>query len=993
MRIVFTLLMVSLVWPVFGQSIREEAVSARLLERVQQAPEATHHFFILLKDRVDIQSINLELRTRKAGLAQRAQEVIPALQAKAEATQAPLIQLLEAHPGVLPGSIRSFWITNLIGVQANASVIAELSRHPDVAMLDWNAPLALSAFERTAPAALSAVPGGIEPGLAAIKAPALWAMGYTGYGRVAFTNDTGIDPYHPALGAQFRGFYASAEASWYEYDGSVSFPYDCDNHGSHVTGTILGLDRQTSDTIGVAFNAQWIGCSTIGCGSENFNLDNIGALQWAADPDGNPATVDDMPDVVNNSWYDPNIDDDCTSVYVDVLTALDALGVAVVFSAGNEGPGTQTISSPHNINVDLVNSFTVGAVNGNNSTLPIANFSSRGPSNCGGEGSLLIKPEVSAPGVSVRSSVPGDGYAFFNGTSMAAPHVSGAVLLLKEAFPYLPGNDIKLALYFTCTDLGTPGEDNTYGMGIIDVEAAFYYLIDQGHVPLAPAPALVDAAVLRLDAGVYQCEEWISGSSVVLGNTGQVAITSMEVQVGAGMGSEIVSWTGLLEPGDWIELPLPGLQAEPGVADLSVELLSVNGASDDRPLNNRFFRPLQVIDRQRPTAEADLASGMTICEGSVVALRAGTQNAGEAFFSWYEEATGAAALGEGPVFLAGPLSSDTVFYLGVRYAEKTGLEAREAGAWQAGGNPAQEGLVFDALIPFRLNTVKAYVETTGPRIVKLLDAEGQSLRTKPLVVNETGEVLLNLNMSIPAGQGLRLVLDAGIPLVYNSSGPAYPYVIEDVLAIRHATGSDSLERWYYFYDWEVEYEELCDRTPVPVMVSGQGQVLQPDFLVSADTLTLMNGSAAVSVTDLTVGATGWFWNFGDGTTSAEQNPVHSYSEPGIYAISLSASGADGCAGSAAAQVVVLPDPTSVAERMPAAALRLYPNPARDQVRLEWEGDASWVQITDLHGRSVLTRQVSGSWVELSLEGLSGGMYFVTLHTPRGLVAGKLQILR
>src|SRR5690606_17277289 len=122
-----------------------------------------------------------------------------------------------------------------------------------------------------------------------------------------------------------------------------------------------------------------------------------------------------IPDVINNSWGRDNtvVNQDwspCSEVVIPVISAVQAAGIANVFSAGNEGPGVSTLGVPHNINTGLVNSFTVGAVNGNEPTGLIASFSSRGPSLCGGEGSILIKPEVSAPGVNVRSAIQNGGY-------------------------------------------------------------------------------------------------------------------------------------------------------------------------------------------------------------------------------------------------------------------------------------------------------------------------------------------------------------------------------------------------------------------------------------------------------------------------------------------------------------------------------------------------------------------------------------------------------
>ena len=196
-------------------------------------------------------------------------------------------------------------------------------------------------------------------------------------------------------------------------------------------------------------------------------------------PDDNTTTTNDMPDVINNSWYDPS-SEYCNPIYEELFTNVEELGIAIVFSAGNSGSGTQTITTPKNINLSLVNTFATGNIDGANyltgDLTPIRSSSSRGPSRCGGEGSLLIKPEVCAPGTNIRSSVPGGGYGNKTGTSMAAPHVAGAIVLLKQAFPNFTGEKLKLALYNTAIDLGDTGEDNTYGNGLIDVYAAYQYL-------------------------------------------------------------------------------------------------------------------------------------------------------------------------------------------------------------------------------------------------------------------------------------------------------------------------------------------------------------------------------------------------------------------------------------------------------------------------------------------------------------------------------------
>ena len=304
-------------------------------------------------------------------------------------------------------------------------------------------------------------------------------MGITGQGRLASHLDTGVDVDHPAISSKWRGNQSGVLVSeaWFDPVTNTDRPFDSGTHGTHTMGTILG--HTSGDTIGVAFNSRWISAGVIDRGGLDATISNaLLALQWSADPDENPDTIDDVPDVSSNSWglapSFPGVDE-CDARYWQAIDNLEAATVVTVWAAGNEGRnGSQTLRSPADRITSPINTFSVGALSSDGQT--IANYSSRGPSGCSGTTEERIKPEVVARGSSVRSSIPDNGYRSFNGTSMATPHVAGAVLLLREAYPNSTVEEIKYALMNTAKDLGSSGEDNTYGHGLIDVYAAYQYL-------------------------------------------------------------------------------------------------------------------------------------------------------------------------------------------------------------------------------------------------------------------------------------------------------------------------------------------------------------------------------------------------------------------------------------------------------------------------------------------------------------------------------------
>ncbi|NDC73376.1 MAG: hypothetical protein EBZ62_08010, partial [Sphingobacteriia bacterium] len=421
---------------------------------------------VLLKDRVPVDSLERVWDLSNTPSSQRARYTVQLLQAKAELIQPLWLERFTALGGDIGQGnltfIQPYWISSLFVLEASpAYLLALLERYSTE--IEWiemdqdNAHAADPVLKNpVSPTGTESV-GGTEIGLRTVQAPLLWRRGYKGRGRLGMNIDTGVWGTHPALSSRWRGNFAPASHAWL---GSGNLPTDCGgttSHGSHVMGIMLGLDPLNQDTIGLAIESQWIAAGALCTGGST-----TAAFQWALNPDGLISTVHDMPDVINNSWGGATQDSaQCNSpTYIPLFNALSAAGIAVVFSAGNSGSGASTITSPKNININDVNVFCTGNVSVSpNNVINIAPSSSRGPSIClSTDSSLLIKPELVAPGTNVRSVGGASGYANLTGTSMASPHVSGAVLLLKEAFPNLPGSTLLRGLYQSGLDLGSLGE-------------------------------------------------------------------------------------------------------------------------------------------------------------------------------------------------------------------------------------------------------------------------------------------------------------------------------------------------------------------------------------------------------------------------------------------------------------------------------------------------------------------------------------------------------
>ena len=423
-------------------------------------------FWVYLRDEADLKGA-AKIKDR----ARQGREVQSRLRETARTSQSALIGVLrDAGASYTP-----FWIANTVEVKGDAKLLKRITALPEVERVTGDRTYALPELNETQdePAV-----DDVEWGVDRIGAPQVWKdYKATGEGIVVGSIDSGVQYDHPALVKQYRGNDGDGtfthDYNWYDPTVScgivVSTPCDNVGHGTHTVGTMVG-DGGAGNHVGVAPGAKWIaakGCAGSTCAQSAL----LAAGQFMLAPTdarGRNPRPDLRPHVVNNSWGSAAAGAD--PWFEQTVQAWVAAGIFPVFSNGNEGPDCGTDGNPGN----LKESYGVGAFDADGN---VASFSSRGPSEFGDD---LIKPNVSAPGVAIRSAYPGGKYAVGSGTSMAAPHVAGSIALLWSAAPAVARNidATRRLLDETAVDVpdvscgGTAGNNNVYGQGRLDIHAA-----------------------------------------------------------------------------------------------------------------------------------------------------------------------------------------------------------------------------------------------------------------------------------------------------------------------------------------------------------------------------------------------------------------------------------------------------------------------------------------------------------------------------------------
>jgi subtilisin len=245
--------------------------------------------------------------------------------------------------------------------------------------------------------------------------------------------DTGIEHIHNDLAPNFAGGVSFVPGE--------SFT-DGNGHGTHVAG-IIGARQNGSGIVGVAPN-----CSLYSVKA----LDRLGGGQYSWIISAIVWCVRNGMDVINMSLGGP----DHVQALEDACNYALQHNVLVVAAAGNTGPQEDSVGYPARYG-------SVIAVSAVDTSRNLANFSSRGQ-----------HVDLTAPGVQILSTLPGNRYGRMNGTSMAAPHVAGTAALAISSHRFTPAETIREILTRTADNLGTPGRDDHFGFGLVDAEQAAF---------------------------------------------------------------------------------------------------------------------------------------------------------------------------------------------------------------------------------------------------------------------------------------------------------------------------------------------------------------------------------------------------------------------------------------------------------------------------------------------------------------------------------------
>ncbi len=520
-------------------------VQRELVRKLESAaPDQLFNVFIRLHEQLDTQATmqavsDMSLRARRA-------HVIAELKNLARETQAPLLAELDAQRAVgAVGDVKSLWVANLVIAEVNAATIRRLSADSAVSAIHEVRPY--KPGEATDempvdPAALPAAGAAIEPNISLIGAPLLWERGYTGQGKVVGNSDTGTCTTHPDIanriwtnidepinGVDDDGNGFIDDWIGWDFESNDNNPTtSCTSHGSNTAGIIAG-DGTNGRQTGVAPGADIMILKA--CGESPA----MQAVQYALDNGADALTSSCSYKFPSRPFY---------AVWRDIGANALAAGMPQSNSIGNQGTQLGSHPIPYNISAPGVvpapwmhpSQTILGGLGNLTATggvlVSLASYSPSGHGPVGWEdiqinyptqrpipaqywdypwsnGTMqgLLKPDVVMP--TNVTTINGNGYGGFGGTSAATPHSGGSLGLLLSAAPNATPEDLSEAMQSNVIDLGAAGKDNDFGAGLPQLGQAAQDIWPIVTPTAAPSGQAVDPG----DFFVFQFQ-WVNNTNV-----------------------------------------------------------------------------------------------------------------------------------------------------------------------------------------------------------------------------------------------------------------------------------------------------------------------------------------------------------------------------------------------------------------------------------------------------------------------------------------------
>ena len=438
----------------------------------------------------------------------RREYVVQTLKQFATEKQASLLAELHSHSkNQKVGDIQSLWIANVVMCSATSDVIESLAKRNDIREIDHDEIRQIISADQTK----NMIPNQnttrddreITWNVTLVNSDDVWNMGFTGSGVLVSVIDTGVNYDHQDLTTHMWNGGLSYPHHGYDFHDNDNDPLDDHGHGTHCAGTVAG-DGSAGSQTGVAPDATIMACKTLDSEGSGFESSTWEAIEFS---------VEHGADIISMSlgWmhaWSPN-----RSVWRSTMDNALSAGTIASVAAANSGDNQWTYPIPDNVATPgdcpppwlhpdqtltggLSAVVCVGATNSNDG---IADFSSRGPvtwENINNYNDYaynpemgLIRPDVSAPGVDIKSLAhySNTGYeSGWMGTSMATPCVAGVMALMLSYQPLLTPEQISQYLEETAVHLGSSGKNNDYGSGRVDAYEAVNAIFIN---PVAPNPA------------------------------------------------------------------------------------------------------------------------------------------------------------------------------------------------------------------------------------------------------------------------------------------------------------------------------------------------------------------------------------------------------------------------------------------------------------------------------------------------------------------------